>query len=101
MPRKHQFLRDSLFTNLQLAIDGGSMFNVSPIFCCNVTSSKRRHKNSMKCAIAKFLNQDVRPDRYWKLKRMMENSAKVPPHTQPEREHIATAKLLFLDLGGM
>ena len=45
-------------------------------------SSKRRHKNSMKCAIAKFLNQDGRPDRYWKLKRMMENSAK--NQTQPE-----------------
>ena len=44
-----------------------------------VTSSKRRHKNSMKCAIAKFLNQDGRPDRYLKLKRMMENSAKTPP----------------------
>ena len=45
----------------------------------HVTSSKRRHKNSMKCAIAKFLNQDGRPDRYWKLKRMMENSANHPP----------------------
>ena len=32
----------------------------------------------MICAIAKFLNQDGRPDRYWKLKRMMENSAKNP-----------------------
>ena len=49
----------------------------------DVTSSKRRHKNSMKCAIAKFLNQDRRPDRYWKLKRMMENSAKNP---DPARE---------------
>ena len=53
-----------------------------------VTSSKRRHKNSMKCAIAKFLNQDGRPDRYWKLKRMMENSANHP--TLPEREHTVT-----------
>ena len=44
-----------------------------------VTSSKRRHKNSMKCAIAKILNQDGRPDRYWKLKRRIENSAKHPP----------------------
>ena len=33
----------------------------------DVTSSKRRPKNSMKCAIAKLLNQDGRPDRYWKL----------------------------------
>ena len=32
----------------------------------------------MKCAIAKILNQDGRPERYWKLKRMMENSAKEP-----------------------
>ena len=55
----------------------------------DVTSSKRRHKNSMKCAIAKFLNQDGRPDRYWKLKRMMENSANQPP-TLPEREHTVT-----------
>ena len=55
----------------------------------DVTSSKRRHKNSMKCAIAKFLNQDGRPDRYWKLKRMKENSANQPP-TQPEREHTVT-----------
>ena len=55
----------------------------------DVTSSKRRHKNSMKCAIAKFLNQDGRPDRYWKLKRMMENSANQPP-TRPEREHTVT-----------
>ena len=46
----------------------------------DVTSSKRRHKNSMKCAIAKFLNQDGRPDRYWKLKTMMENSANTPPY---------------------
>ena len=52
-----------------------------------VTSSKRRHKNSMKCAIAKFLNQDGRPDRYRKLKRMMENSAKGPPTLIPEREY--------------
>ena len=48
----------------------------------------------MKLAIAKFLNQDGRPDRYWKLKRMMENSAKHPhPHptpTLPEREHTVT-----------
>ena len=51
-----------------------------------VTSSKRRHKNSMKCAIAKFLNQDGRPDRYWKLKRMMENSAN-HPHPTRERTH--------------
>ena len=43
----------------------------------------------MKRAIAKFLKQDGRPDRYWKLKRMMEISAKEPP-TQPEREHTAT-----------
>ena len=51
-----------------------------------VTSSKRRHKNSMKCAVAKFLNQDGRPDRYLKLKRMIENSAKKSP-TQPQRTH--------------
>ena len=55
-------------------------------FCtCNVTSSKRRHKNSMKCAIAKFLNQDGRPDRYWKSKRMKENSANDPP-PRPKKE---------------
>ena len=52
----------------------------------DVTSSKRRHKNSMKCAIAKFLNQDGRPERYWKLKRMMENSAN-HPHPTRERTH--------------
>ena len=38
----------------------------------------------MKCALAKFLNQDGRPDRYWKLKRMMKNSAKNLP--DPARE---------------
>ena len=62
----------------------------------------------MESAIAKFLNQDGRPDKYWKLKRMMENSAKEPP-TQPEREHslaepptkCTLAEPLFLDLGGM
>ena len=48
----------------------------------DVTSSKRRHKSSMKCAIAKFLNQDGRPDRYWKLKMMMKNSAKNPDPAQ-------------------
>ena len=40
----------------------------------------------MKCAIAKFLNQDGRPDRYLKLKRIVENSAK-NPHPARERTH--------------
>ena len=57
------------------SVFGGKIFFPAPC----VTSSKRRHKNSMKCAIAKFLNQDGRPDRYWKSKRMIENSANHPP----------------------
>ena len=65
----------------------GSTKGIERLITC-LTSSKRRHKNSMKCAIAKFLNQDGRPDRYLKLKRMMKNSAKRPP-TQPERERTA------------
>ena len=54
---------------------------------CIVTSSKRRHKNSMKCAIAKFLSQDGRHERYLKLKRMMENSTETSPHPARERTH--------------
>ena len=38
----------------------------------------------MNGAIAKFLNQDGRPDMCWKLKRMMENSAKAPPPSPRE-----------------
>ena len=51
----------------------------------DVTSSKRRHENSMKCVIAKLLNQDARPDRYWKLKRGRKREKAEPTPTQ-ERE---------------
>ena len=51
----------------------------------DVISSKRRHKNSMKCAIAKILNQDGRPERYRKLKRMIKNSAKEPRASPRDR----------------
>ena len=51
-----------------------------------VTSSKRCHKVSIKnskCAISKnahWQNQDGRPDRYWKLKQIMEKSAENTPY---------------------
>ena len=49
---------------------------------CNV-----QQKTSQKFdAIAKFLNQDGRPDRYWKSKRMWENCAN-HPHPTRERTH--------------
>ena len=72
-------VREVLFRSKKIKTD------ICP-YCRVVTSSKRRHKNSMKCAIAKFLNQDGRPDRYWKSKKMMGNSAK-DPHPTRERTH--------------
>ena len=76
----------SIPTKINQKYLNGTQFGDKKFFDKNVTSSKRRHKNSMKCSIAKFLNQDGRPDRYWKLKKMMENSANTP-HPTRERTH--------------
>ena len=54
------------------------------LFCYDVMLVKTPFKMA-KCAIStNAQNQDGRPDRYWKLKKRMKESAKAnPPHPHP------------------
>ena len=67
----------------------GDKYQLSTAKFCNVRQKTLQKfvKLSFKmsnCAISKNAqNQDGRPDRYWKLKKRMKESAKTTPHPHP------------------